>query len=84
MLSASVSRRRFGIIFRLWLSLEVFIELTQPGGRKIYVEESHITMFRGNHLGSCTGHTVIVTGTQNLCVMEIPEEVRRLIDATKK
>jgi hypothetical protein len=84
MLSASVSRRRFGIIFRLWLSLEVFIELTQPGGGKVWIEESHITMIRP-HLGNCTGRTMVATSTTGaLCVMESPEEVRRLIDATKK
>jgi hypothetical protein len=71
-----------------WLAalfaLEIFIELTQPGsGGKIYVEESHITMFRP-HLGQCKGQTVIVTGSQTLCVMESPDEVRRKIDATKK
>jgi hypothetical protein len=65
------------------LAFEIFIELTQPGGGKIWIEESHIVMLRG-HLGHCTGRTVIVTGGQNLCVMESPEEVRRLIDATKK
>jgi hypothetical protein len=66
------------------LAFEIFIELTQPGGNKIWIEESHITLLRGNHLGSCTGHTVIVTGTQNLCVMESPDEVRRKIEETKK
>jgi hypothetical protein len=67
----------------IFFALEIFIELTQPGGGKIYVEESHITMFKV-HGGNCKGHTAIITGSQNLCVMESPEEVRRLIEATKK
>jgi uncharacterized protein YlzI (FlbEa/FlbD family) len=66
------------------LALEIFIELTQPGGGKIWIEESHITMIR-THLGNCTGKTVIVIGGTNpLCVMESPDEVRRKIDETKK
>jgi hypothetical protein len=64
-------------------ALEIFIELTQPGGNKIWIEESHIIMIRG-HLGNCTGKTVIVTGSQTLCVMESPAEVRRKIEETKK
>jgi hypothetical protein len=65
------------------LAFEIFVELTQPGGKHIWIEESHIIMIR-SHMGNCTGKTVIVTGSQTLCVMESPEEVRRLIDATKK
>ena len=64
------------------LALEIFIELTQPGGGKIWIEESHISMYRV-HSGNCTGKTVIVTASQNLCVMESPEEVRAKIEATK-
>jgi hypothetical protein len=67
----------------VYLTLEIFIELTQPGGGKIWIEESHIIMFRA-HSGQCKGQTVIVTGSQPLCVLESPEEVRRLIDAIKK
>ena len=63
--------------------LEVFIELTQPGGGKIWIEESHISMFRA-HIGQCKGQTVVVTSSQTLCVLESPEEVRAKIDATKK
>jgi hypothetical protein len=65
------------------IALEIFIELTQPGGGKIWIEESHIIMIR-KHAGNCTGQTVLVTGTQTLCVMESSDEVRRKIDETKK
>jgi hypothetical protein len=65
------------------LAFEIFIELTQPGGNKIYIEESHIVMLRA-HMGQCKGQTVIVTSSQTLCVMESPQEVRRKIDETKK
>ena len=66
----------------LILTLEIFIELTQPGGGKIWVEESHISVFRP-HLGNCTGKTVVVTSGQTLCVMESPEEIKRKIDEAK-
>jgi hypothetical protein len=72
-----------GRIVAIAAALEIFIELTQPGGNKIWIEEGHIIMIRG-HLGNCTGKTVIVTGSQTLCVMESPEDVRRKIDETKK
>jgi hypothetical protein len=66
----------------LLVTLEIFIELTQAHGGKVYVEEGHITMFRP-HIGQCKGETVIVTGSQSLCVLETPEEVRRKIEETK-
>lgn len=69
--------------FQILAALEIFVELTQPGGTKIWIEEGHIIIVRA-HMGNCTGKTVIVTSSQTLCVMESPEEVRRLIDATKK
>jgi hypothetical protein len=69
--------------FQFSFALEVFIELTQPGGGKIWIEESHIIMIK-KHTGNCTGQTILVTGSQNLCVMESPEEVRAKIDTTKK
>jgi hypothetical protein len=67
----------------LLLVFEIFIELTQPGGGKLFIEESHITMYRA-HIGQCKGQTLIVMGSQTLCVMESPAEVRRKIEETKR
>jgi hypothetical protein len=63
-------------------ALEIFIELTQPGGGKLLIEESHIIMMRV-HMGNCTGRTVIVTSNGTLCVMESQDEIRRLIREAK-
>ena len=60
--------------------LEVFIELTQPGGKKLWIEEHHIVSMRQEHLGHCVGETVIVTDAANqYCVLETREQIKQLI-----
>ena len=65
-------------LIKLAILFETFVQLTQPGGGKVWIEESHISTIRP-HLGHCAGNTTIVTDSGTFCVMETMDEIRAIL-----
>ena len=59
----------------LFLLFEVFIQLTQPGGGRIWIQENHIVLIRPA-AGNCHGKTTVTvdSGTA-FCVLETMDEI---------
>ena len=66
-------------LFYAAIIFEIFIQLTQPGGGRIWIQENHIVLIRPA-LGGCTGKTTVTVDSGTMfCVVESMDEIRRVM-----